>query len=234
MFPAVRHTPSPRTVLVVWTTSRGFATILARCLPSAQSRSEEEKRDTSRNRGPRAGALFFFLSDLPSSTFFLFKSLISRKRRAHKFATTISPDPKLLRGKMPSSSETAASSTKLLGACWIIYGLARILLAFWLLAFEVTAKLMFGALLSRVPNPYAMMDHFHIIYYGIVLISIVCGALGIVAGLALLVSWSVGRALALCAAFLSLPEMPLGLMLGVYTIVRLLPPFTTNTVAVER
>src|SRR5271163_3557312 len=32
-----------------------------RCLPSAQLKSEEEKRDTSRNRGPRAGALFLFL-----------------------------------------------------------------------------------------------------------------------------------------------------------------------------
>jgi hypothetical protein len=135
---------------------------------------------------------------------------------------------------MPSNLETAASSTKLLGVCWIIYGLARILLAFWLLAFEVTAKLMFGALLSRVPNPYAMMDHFHIVYYAIVLISIVIGALGIVAGLALLAGWSVGRPLALCAAFLSLPEMPLGIMLGVYTIVRLLPRSSANMVTVER
>lgn len=134
---------------------------------------------------------------------------------------------------MPSTPETAASSTKFLGVCWIIYGLARILLAFWLLAFEVTAKLMFGALLSRVPNPYAMMDHFHIVYYAIVVISIVIGALGIVAGLALLAGWSIGRGLALCAAFLSLPEMPLGIMLGVYTIVRLLPRYATNAVTLE-
>ena len=134
---------------------------------------------------------------------------------------------------MLSNSETAASSTKFLGVCWIIYGLARVLLAFWLLAFEVTAKLMFGALLSRVPNPYAMMDHFHIVYYAIVVISILVGALGIVAGLALLAGWSVGRVLALCVAFLSLPEMPLGIMLGVYTIVRLLPRFSATPTAIE-
>jgi hypothetical protein len=124
------------------------------------------------------------------------------------------------------SPEVAFTSAKFLGFAWIVYGIARILLALWLMAFEPTAKVMFGALLSRVANPYAMMDHFHIVYFAIVVLSLVCGALGVLAGLALLTGASVGRALALSAAFLSLPEMPLGLMLGVYTIVRLLPPFS--------
>ena len=133
--------------------------------------------------------------------------------------------------------EFSASDSKFLGIAWIVYGLARILLAFWLLAFEVTAKLMFGALLSRVPNPFAMMDHFHIVYAGIVLVSFVCGAAmsgysaALMAGLALLASWSAGRTVALWAAFLSLPEMPLGLMLGAYTIVKLLPRSNAGTVA---
>jgi len=35
-----------------------------RCLPSAKLKGEGEKRDTSRNRGPRAGALFLFLFDV--------------------------------------------------------------------------------------------------------------------------------------------------------------------------
>jgi hypothetical protein len=122
------------------------------------------------------------------------------------------------------SPEVALHSGRLLGFAWIVYGIARILLGLWLMAFEPTAKVMFGALLSRVANPFAMMDHFHIVYFAIVLVSFVCGALGVLAGLALLTGSSVGRTLALCAAFLSLPEMPLGLMLGVYTIVRLLPP----------
>jgi hypothetical protein len=124
------------------------------------------------------------------------------------------------------SPDVALHSGKFLGFAWMVYGIARILLALWLMAFEPTAKVMFGALLSRVANPYAMMDHFHIVYFGIVVISFVCGALGILAGLALLTGASVGRTLALWAAFLSLPEMPLGLMLGVYTTVRLLPSFS--------
>jgi hypothetical protein len=123
--------------------------------------------------------------------------------------------------------EVALSSGKFLGFAWIVYGIARILLALWLMAFAPTAKVMFGALLSRVANPYALMDHFHIVYFAIVVISFVCGALGVLAGLALGTGSSVGRTLALWAAFLALPEMPLGLMLGVYTIVRLLPPFGT-------
>ena len=137
---------------------------------------------------------------------------------------------------MPTTDgpEVALSSGKFLGFAWMVYGIARILAALWLMAFEPTAKVMFGALLSRVANPYAMMDHFHIVYFGIVVISFVCGALGILGGLALLTGSSVGRTLALWAAFLSLPEMPLGLMLGVYTIVRLLTPFSAAYTARER
>jgi hypothetical protein len=124
--------------------------------------------------------------------------------------------------------EVALSSTRFLGLAWIVYGIARILSALWLMAFAATAKVMFGSLLSRVANPFAMMDHFHIVYFAIVVISFVCGVLGILAGLALLTGSSAGRVLALWAAFLSLPEMPLGLMLGVYTIVRFLARWGTN------
>jgi len=115
------------------------------------------------------------------------------------------------------------TSARTLGILWIIYGVARILLAVWLLAFQVTAKLMFGSLLSRVPNPYSLMDTFHLVYAAIILLSIVCGVLGVLAGFALLGNWSSAPVLALAAAFLSLSELPLGLMLGVYTIAKLLP-----------
>jgi hypothetical protein len=88
---------------------------------------------------------------------------------------------------------------------------------------------MFGSLLSRVPNPYTLMDTFHVFYSVVILISIVCGALGVLGGVALLSGWTAGRTLALAAAFLSLPEMPLGLMLGVYTVAKLLPPYGWRT-----
>jgi hypothetical protein len=118
---------------------------------------------------------------------------------------------------------TSVENTKILGSCWMVYGIARVLLAVWLLAFQTTATVMFGSLLTRVPNPFTLMDTFHVVYAAIVLFSIVCGVLGAVAGLALLSGWSSARVLALWAGVLSLPELPLGLMLGVYTVARLLP-----------
>lgn len=127
--------------------------------------------------------------------------------------------------------DSLSEMRRTLGILWIIYGLARILLAVWLMAFEVTAKLMFGSLLSRVPNPYSLMDTFHVVYVVIILLSVVCGVLGALAGFALLGGWASGRTLALAAGFLSLPEMPLGLMLGVYTIAKLLPPYGLRTAA---
>lgn len=124
---------------------------------------------------------------------------------------------------MTSHPATISGSPRGLALCWIVYGLARILLAVWLLSFEVTATLMFGSTLSRVPNPYSLMDAFHLFYAALILWSVVCGVLGILAGLALLTNWASARMLALLAAFLSLPETPLGLILGVYTVAKLLP-----------
>jgi len=77
-------------------------------------------------------------------------------------------------------------------------------------------------LLSRVANPFTLMDSFHVFYAAVILYSIVCGVLGVLAGFALMTGWSSARVLALWAGFLALPELPLGLMLGVYTVVTLL------------
>jgi hypothetical protein len=128
--------------------------------------------------------------------------------------------------------KTTVGSIKLLGFCWIIYGIAQFVLGVWLLAFQTTATLMFGALLTRVPNPFTLMDTFHLVYAAIILYSIICGVLGALAGLALLTGWSSARMLALWAGLLSLPELPLGLILGVYTVVRLLPAENGRVVAV--
>jgi len=82
---------------------------------------------------------------------------------------------------------------------------------------------MFGALLSRVPNPFALMDDFHIVYTGIVVVTFLCGVFGILAGLALLGNQRPARVLALLAAFLSVSEIPFGTTLGIYTLIALLP-----------
>ena len=117
-----------------------------------------------------------------------------------------------------ASFEPEVSRRGTLGAFWVIYGVARLLAAAWLTAFSGTATVMFGALLTRVPNPYSLMDAFHIFYIVVVAWSVVCGIVGILAGVALLSGHGSARILSVVAAFLSVSEIPLGLVLGIYTL----------------
>ena len=110
-----------------------------------------------------------------------------------------------------------------LGTFWTVYGVIRLIMVFCMLIYGRTATLMFGALLSRVPDPFALMDVFHFLYTGMIVLSAVCGVIGLVAGLALLGGQRSGRMLALIAAVLSVSDIPLGITLGVYTLVELLP-----------
>jgi hypothetical protein len=112
---------------------------------------------------------------------------------------------------------------RILGICWIIYGLIRLIAAVCLVAYAGTATVMFGALLNRVPGPAALMDLFHILYMGMIVLSAACGIFGLLAGLTLLTGQRSSRMLALIAGVLSLCDIPLGTTLGIYTLVLLLP-----------
>jgi hypothetical protein len=111
---------------------------------------------------------------------------------------------------------------RILGICWVLYGVIRLVTAVWLTLFSNTATLMFGALLNRVPDPFSLMNIFHFVYGLLVVISAVCGILGVLAGLALLAGSRSGRTLAIIAAFLSLASIPLGTTLGIYSLMVLL------------
>jgi hypothetical protein len=126
----------------------------------------------------------------------------------------------------PNAYSSEIGSSRILGICWVIYGAIRLLVALWLIGFSATATVMFGALLTRVPDPYTLMGTFHLLYLVAVIWSFAAGATGIAAGLALLTRRDFGRSLAIVAAFLSLSEIPLGLTLGVYTLIVLLPANT--------
>ena len=110
-----------------------------------------------------------------------------------------------------------------LGSCWIVYGVIRLIMAVCLVVYGRTAALMFGALLNRVPDPFTLLGIFHFLYTLMIVLSAVCGILGLIAGLALLAGQRSGRTLALLAGFLSLSNIPLGTTLGIYTLVVLLP-----------
>ena len=110
-----------------------------------------------------------------------------------------------------------------LGGCWIVYGVIRLVLATLLVLYSGTATVMFGALLSRVPDPFTLMGVFHFLYIAMIALSVVCGILGLMAGLALLRGKQSGRTLAVLAGVLSVSNIPLGTSLGIYTLVVLLP-----------
>jgi hypothetical protein len=110
-----------------------------------------------------------------------------------------------------------------LGGFWAVYGVIRLITVLCLLIYGRTATLMFGALLSRVPDPFALMGVFHFFYILLIALSAVCGLIGIIAGLALLGRQRSGRKLALIAAVLSVSDIPVGTTLGIYTLVELLP-----------
>jgi hypothetical protein len=122
-----------------------------------------------------------------------------------------------------SEAVNLSNPRRILGVCWLAYGILRLLAGIWLVLFSGTATVMFGALLTRVPNPFALMGDFHIVYAGIVVLSFVCGLFGLLAGLALLADQRPARTLALLAAFLSVSEIPFGTTLGIYTLIVLLP-----------
>jgi hypothetical protein len=128
-------------------------------------------------------------------------------------------------------SETVklSSHRQVLGICWIVYGILRVLAGIWLILFSGTSTVMFGALLTRVPNPFALMGDFHVVYVGLVVLSFACGLIGILAGLALLANRGTARMLAVVAAFLSVSEIPFGTTLGIYTLIVLLPSSRLNS-----
>lgn len=109
------------------------------------------------------------------------------------------------------------------GILWVLYGLLRLVMALGIFLWSTALTLMWGALLSRVPNPFALMDYFHLFLGFAIVLGIVAGILSIVAGLALISGGESSRKLGLVAAFFGLINGPLGIALGAYTLVLLVP-----------
>jgi hypothetical protein len=137
--------------------------------------------------------------------------------------------------EMPVFSRTRSLTSarpRVLGVCWVVYGVLRLAMTLWLISFTTTATLMFGAMLTRVPDPFTLMSAFHFFYLGVTMWSAASGVVGILAGLTLLAGQRSARTLAIVAALLSLSELPFGIALGTYTLVVLLrvtpaPPYVT-------
>lgn len=110
-----------------------------------------------------------------------------------------------------------------LGGLWFVYGILRIIMAVLLVILSGTARLMAGAVLTRVPHPLAWMSTFVAFYWMVIAWCIVCAILSFLAAGMLLVESRPAAHMARVAALISMPEVPFGLVLGVYTLL-VLPP----------
>jgi hypothetical protein len=123
----------------------------------------------------------------------------------------------MLTTSAPAQTPRANSTT--LGALWIVYGILRLIAAIILVLYTGTATVMFGALLTRVPDPATLMTTFHIVYIAAILVTALSGLFALMAGTSLLTAKSFARGFSLIAAFLSLSDLPLGTTLGIYTLI---------------
>jgi hypothetical protein len=121
-----------------------------------------------------------------------------------------------------ASAQNPRADSSTLGALWIVYAILRLVAVILLVLYTGTATVMFGALLTRVPDPYTLMTIFHILYVAAIIVTALSGLCGLFAGVALLAGKS-ARTLSLVAAFLSLPDLPFGTTLGIYTLIVFLP-----------
>ena len=57
----------------------------------------------------------------------------------------------------PFAHSPTSRTFQVLGSLWTVYGLFRLIMVICMLMYGSTATLMFGALLSRVPDPFALI-----------------------------------------------------------------------------
>ncbi|MGC2333902.1 MAG: hypothetical protein WA581_20800 [Candidatus Acidiferrales bacterium] len=124
---------------------------------------------------------------------------------------------------------TFDSGRKTLGVLWALYGVLCFLEIAWLVVQAGTLSVMWGVLLGRVPNPYAWMSLFHLALVVAVALLVLAGIFSLMAGSAQLTRSRSRRNMALAAGFFGLVTGPLGLVLGVYTLILLLPRATDES-----
>jgi hypothetical protein len=116
-----------------------------------------------------------------------------------------------------------ARDYRTLGVLWILYGFLRVIAVAGILVYSGTLALMWGALLTRVPDPLMLMTVFHVALVLVVAWCIIAAFFSFVAGVSLMKATAPERMDVLVAALLALPDLPLGIILGVYTIAAMLP-----------
>jgi Na+/H+-dicarboxylate symporter len=110
-----------------------------------------------------------------------------------------------------------------LGILWTAYGILMLAAGLWIVLYNRTLTLMWGAIVSRVPDPFTWMDAFHFFLVLAVIMSVISAIFSLLAAAALLGGTASARKLGLIAALFAMLGTPLGIALGVFTVAILLP-----------
>jgi hypothetical protein len=110
-----------------------------------------------------------------------------------------------------------------LGVLWGLYGIVMVAAAAWIMVYNRTLTLMWGAIISRVADPFAWMDMFHIFLGATVVMALISAALSFFAAFALTSGAGSSRTAGLLAATFGMLGTPPGVALGVFTVAALYP-----------
>jgi hypothetical protein len=116
-----------------------------------------------------------------------------------------------------------------LGVLWAVYAILRFAGAAFIVVYEGMLTVMWGAIITRVTNPFALMSLFHFFLVFAIVLNIVAGIVSLFAAIALLGRAGSARKLALVASFFGLTNGPLGIALGVYTLVICFPHSSSSS-----
>jgi hypothetical protein len=119
--------------------------------------------------------------------------------------------------------QTTERSFKTLGILWILFGILCALTAAWLVIDAPVLRLMWGALLTRVPDPFGWMSLFNILLLSAIALAMATTAFSVVGAIALMQRGGPTQVWPIVASILAVMCGPIGIALGVCTLVLLLP-----------
>jgi hypothetical protein len=119
--------------------------------------------------------------------------------------------------------ETQSRHYGTLGILWIVYGIVMIMAAAFMVVYDGTLTLMWGAIVTRVPNALTWMSAFHLFLGATVVMALISAFFSLAAGFALMRGAGSSRKLGLIAAAFGLLGAPPGVALGAFTVAMLYP-----------
>lgn len=118
--------------------------------------------------------------------------------------------------------QRVGTSYRTLGALWVVFGILCALEAAWIFVNRMNLRLMWGVLLDRVPNPFPWMTFFDMMVMGVMALLAITTIFSFVGAVSLMQPGASRRVLAIVASILGMLCGPLGVALGVFTLVLLL------------